>query len=226
MINSLIFNNRILIVFVYPFVLGVLTVFSFQPFNYTFINFLILPALFLITTFVNKKSKNIYRKKPYLTNLFFVGYFFGIGFFLTGTYWISYSLTFDESFKFLIPFTIVLLPLFLGLFFGIATFIAGPLIKNNFISILIFCVSLSSMDYLRSKILTGFPWNLWSYSWSWFPEVIQSLNLMGLFAHNLVSITIFCCPILLMINNKKKIFFGFLLLLYYFLLIIFMDHKI
>jgi len=209
MINSLIFNNRILMVFVYPFLLGILTVFCFQPFNYTFINFLILPALFLITTHVNKKSKNIYRKKPYLVNLFFVGYFFGIGFFLTGTYWISYSLTFDESFKFLIPFVLVLLPLFLGLFFGIAIFIAGPFIKNNFISILIFCASLSFIDYLRSKILTGFPWNLWSYSWSWFPEVIQSLNLIGLFAHNLISITIFCCPLLLIFNNKKNNFFYF-----------------
>ena len=58
---------------------------------------------FFILCYINKRSKNKYRKKPYLINLFYVGYFFGIGFFLTGTYWISNSLQFDESFKNLIP---------------------------------------------------------------------------------------------------------------------------
>ena len=33
----------------------------------------------------------------YLINLFYAGYFFGIGFFLTGTYWISNSLQFDDK---------------------------------------------------------------------------------------------------------------------------------
>ena len=37
------------------------------------------------------------------SNLFFAGYLFGIGFFLTGNYWISNSLQFDESFQKLIP---------------------------------------------------------------------------------------------------------------------------
>ena len=117
----------------------------------------------MIILYVNKKSKNTYRKKPYLKNFFFIGYFFGIGFFLTGTYWISYSLTFEDSFKFLIPFAVILIPLFLGLFFGLIMLATGPLIKKNFSSILFFCASLSVIDYLRSKILTGFPWNLWAY---------------------------------------------------------------
>ena len=63
--------------------------------------------MFLVTTYVQKKSKNKYRKKPYLLNLFLIGYLFGIGYFLTGTNWISHSLTFDENFKFLIPVSII-----------------------------------------------------------------------------------------------------------------------
>ena len=105
MIN-LFLNSRILLVFVAPFILGSLSVFSFQPYNITLINFFIFPCLFFILCNINKRSKNKYRKKPHLINLFFVGYLFGIGFFLTGTYWISYSLQFDQSFKNLIPFTI------------------------------------------------------------------------------------------------------------------------
>ena len=120
-------NSRLFLVFMFPFALGTLTVFSFQPFNFNYINFLIIPALFLTTTYVQKKSKNIYRNKPYLLNLFMIGYFFGFGFFLTGTYWISNSLTFDENLKFLIPISIIGLPLFLGIFFGLGNLIVGPL---------------------------------------------------------------------------------------------------
>ena len=74
-------NSRILLVFIIPFRLGCLSVFSFQPYNFTIINFFIFPCLFLILCNINKRSKNKYRKKPYLINLFYVGYFFGIGFF-------------------------------------------------------------------------------------------------------------------------------------------------
>ena len=198
-----ILNNRFYVVFLFPFLLGLLSVFSFQPFNLTIINFFILPTLFLILTYVNKKSKNIYRKKPYLINLFSVGYFFGVGYFISGTYWISYSLTFDDSFKHLIPFSLIGIPLFLGIFFGIATLLVGKLVKNNFSSILIFCVSLSFVDFLRGNILSGFPWNIWVYSWSWFPEILQILKIFGLYGLNLLALTIFCIPVLLLFYKKK-----------------------
>ena len=61
-----IINNKIFVIFIIPFFLGLLSVFSFQPFNFTLINFLIFPVLFFILTYVNKRSKNIYRKKPFL----------------------------------------------------------------------------------------------------------------------------------------------------------------
>ena len=209
-------NSRFFLIFLLPFFLGIITVFGYQPFNLNYINFLILPAIFLITTYTQKKSKNTYRKKPYLLNLFLIGYLFGIGFFLSGTYWISQSLTFDEKFKFLIPIAVLGLPIFLGLFFGLANLIAGPFLKNNFISILLFSSSLAFMDYLRAKILTGFPWNIWAYTWSWKPEVLQSLFYIGLFSFNFLCIVIYCSPLLLVF--KKKInyfiiaFFGFIFL--------------
>tara|TARA_B100000780_G_scaffold271230_1_gene231935 strand:- start:1705 stop:3297 length:1593 start_codon:yes stop_codon:yes gene_type:complete len=195
-------NSRFFLVFFSPFILGTSTVFSFQPFNYSYINFLIIPALFLITTYVKKKSKNTYRKKPYLFNLFLVGYMFGVGFFLTGTYWISHSLTFDENFKFLVPISLIGLPLFLGFFFGVGNLIAGPFLKNNFTSILLFSSSLALMDFLRAIIFTGFPWNLWAYTWSWTPETLQLLPVIGFFSFNLFCIIIYCSPLLLIFNKR------------------------
>ena len=173
------FNSRFFLVFLFPFILGTLTVFSFQPFNLSYINFAIIPILFLLTTYVQKRSKNTFRKKPYLLNLFLIGYLFGVGFFLTGTHWISHSLTFDDNFKFLIPVAIIGLPIFLGVFFGIANLLAGPFLQNNFVSILLFSSSYALMDYLRAKILSGFPWNAWAYTWSWKPEILQPLFYFG-----------------------------------------------
>ena len=47
------------------------------------------------------------------------------GFFLFGNYWISISLTHDAMFKSLIPFALILIPLFLSVFFGLSIFIVG-----------------------------------------------------------------------------------------------------
>ena len=197
-----ILNNKTLVLYLLPFSLGLLSVFSFQPFNFSFINFLLLPILFLLVVYVNKKSKSIYRKKPHFTNLFFVGFSFGFGFYLSGIFWITYSLTFDENFKFLIPFAIILIPLFLALFTGLTTFFVGQFLNQNFISILLFSGSFAFSDYIRGKILTGFPWNLWGYSLSWFTEILQTLNLIGLFAFNLLTITIFTLPAILFFKQN------------------------
>ncbi len=192
-----ILNNRSVVLYFLPFSLGLLTVFSFQPFNLSFINFLLLPIFFLLVVYVRKKSKNVYRKKPYRKNLFLMGLGFGFGFYLSGIFWIAYSLTFDESFKNLIPFAVVLIPLFLSLFIGLTTLIIGQFLSYNFSSLLLFSGSFALSDYIRGKILTGFPWNLWGYSWSWLTEVLQILNFLGLFAFNLIAITIFTIPAVL-----------------------------
>ena len=225
MLNQIL-NSKILLVFIIPFLLGLLSVFSFQPFNITFINFLIFPILFLILSDINKRSKNKYRKKPYLKNLFFAGYLFGIGFFFSGTYWISYSLTFDENLKILIPFAIILIPLFLGLFFGFASLFSGPFTKNSYSSFFLFCLIFSFTDYLRGNILSGFPWNLWSYSWSWLVEITQVLNPIGLYAFNSISIAFFCSPVILFFKSKYKYFIFSLFLFTFFTFYIYGSYKI
>ena len=197
-----ILNNRFLTLYLIPFFLGSLTVLSFQPFNFFFINFITLPLFFYLIIFIKKKSKSIYRKKPFKKNLFIFGTAFGFGFYLSGIHWITNSLTFDENFKILIPFSIILIPLFLSLFFSLTTLILGPLLNLNLGSIFILSGALSFSDFIRAKILSGFPWNLWVYSFSWSTEIIQILNKIGLFAFNLISITVFMLPATIFLNLK------------------------
>ena len=167
------FSNRFLVLYLTPFVIGCLTTLSFQPFNLTIINFIIFPIIFYIIHLINKKSKGKYRKKPYKQNFFFFGLSFGFGFYLSGISWITNSLTFDENFKIIIPFALILIPLFLSFFMAVTIFLIGPSLKLNFSSVLIFSIGMAFSDYLRAKILTGFPWNLWAYSFSWSNEIYK-----------------------------------------------------
>ena len=209
-------NNRFLTLYLIPFIIGSLTVFTFQPYNLTFLNFLALPIFFYLAVYINKKTKSNFRKKPHKKNLFIFGTLFGFGFYLSGISWITNSLTFDENFKVLIPFAIILIPLFLSLFMGFTVLIVGPFLNYNISSIFIFSAALAFSDFLRAKLFSGFPWNLWAYSLSWITELLQTLNLLGLFAFNLIVITIFTLPIILFyqlpIIKKVSILFSTVIL--------------
>ena len=137
------FDNRYFILLLFPFLIGSLTVLSFQPFNLTIINFVIIPLFFYLITYISKKSQSVYRKKPYKINLFLFGLSFGFGFYLSGVSWIINSLTFDDNFKILIPFGIIFIPLFLGLFIAIPTLLIGPSLRLNFTSLIIFSATLA-----------------------------------------------------------------------------------
>ena len=195
-------NNKFFTLYFFPFLLGSLSVFSFQPFNFSIINFFIMPFFFYLLIFIKKKSKGTYIVRPYKKNFFIFGTSFGFGFYLAGIHWINHSLTFDENFKILIPFGLIIIPLFLSLFFSVISTVIGPLLNLDLKSIFFLSGSLAFSDYVRAKIFTGFPWNLWAYSFSWSSELIQPVQNLGLFSFNLLCITIFMLPALIFLNIK------------------------
>ena len=89
---------------------------SLPPFNYLVINFFTFSLFFL---FLIKKSNQHKNKKFF----FMYGWLFGFGYFVTNLYWISISLTFDQNFSFLIPVTIILIPSFLAIFYGLFSYL-------------------------------------------------------------------------------------------------------
>ena len=124
-------NNRFFVIFFAPFLLGAITVLGFSPYNFTFLNFFSFSVLLFLILNVKKRTQSIYRKKKSNRYFFYLGCAFGFGFFLFGNYWIAISLTHDEIFKALIPFSLVLIPLFLSLFFGLAILTIGPFAEKN-----------------------------------------------------------------------------------------------
>ena len=208
-------NNKFFVIFFAPFLLGAITILSFAPYNLTFINFFTFSILLFLILEVKKKTQSKYIKKKSNRYFFYLGCAFGFGFFLLGNYWISISLTHDDMFKGLIPFALILIPLFLSLFFGLAIFLVGAFAEKKVYFILLFSLVFSMFEFLRGNLLTGFPWNLISYTWSWSAEVVQILSLIGTYSLSLISITFFCFPFIFFQKKivKKNVIFIFIFLI-------------
>ena len=186
-----------------------ITSFSLPPYNFFFINFLTLPILlYILINYINQKL-----------SFFLIGWIFGTGYFISNLYWITNSLTFDENLKIIIPFAIMLIPTFLGLFYGLITYFCSFFdLKNKFSSILIFSLFFGTVEYLRGFIFGGFPWNLIVFSLSNNLYSLQILSYIGTYSLNLLSITIFLLPIVIFFqcgNFQKSaiLILGFVLVL-------------
>ena len=210
-------NNKFFVVFFVPFLLGAITTLGFSPYNLTFVNFLAFSVLLFLISIIKKRTQSKYKKKRSKRYFFYLGCAFGFGFFLLGNYWISISLTHDETFKNLIPFAIIFVPLFLSLFFGLSILAVGIFAEKNISFILLFSLVFSIFEFLRGNLLTGFPWNLISYTWSWSIESIQILSLIGVYALSLISITFFCIPFLFFQKKiiKKNVYFLLIFLIFF-----------
>ena len=179
-----------------PFLLGVITSFSLPPYNLFFINFFTFSFLFIF--FLNNFKKNKLKS-------FIIGWIFGFGYFISNLYWITNSLTFEETFKILIPISLILIPLFLGLFYGLATYIFSFFsLDRNYSSILILALLLSIVEFIRGNILGGFPWNLIAYSWTEYTNFLQILTFLGTYSFNLFSITLFLAPSIIFFNKSLR----------------------
>ncbi len=120
------------------------------------------------------------------------------------------ALTLEEDFKILIPISLILIPLFLGAFYGIATLLCSFFsLKKKFSSILIFSFFFSLIEFIRGFIFGGFPWNLAAFAWTDYINFLQILKFTGTYSFNLLSITFFLIPSVIFFNYKKftKLFF-------------------
>ena len=113
-------------------------------------------------------------------------------------------MTFDQSFKFLIPAAVILLPAFLAIFYGLITYLFSTFYsKNVVISFFIFSILFGTIEFARGSILTGFPWNLISFSFSSSIYFIQILSIIGTYSFNLICISLFTVPALFILKNSR-----------------------
>ena len=174
--------------------------FSIPPFSFIFLIFVLGFGIYLITL------------PSSLKQTFIAGWFLGFGWFAFGLYWIgSAFMVADTYHKVLMPLAVVILPSVLAVFWGIACVFAKLLTKKNQSSLFLIIVFLTLFEYLRAKLLTGFPWLMPSIILSSNDYLIQIFALVGSFTANLFVFSFSILPFILIFNFRSKyIIFGLL----------------
>ncbi len=125
---------------------------------------------------------------------FLIGFSFGIGHFTTSLYWIANALLIDESFIWLIPITVLGIPVIISIFMGLLAILCSYIIRlllfsQYFLTLSTqvkrfhICVIFSSLwgitEIARSYLILPFPWNLLGYASNSILTLMQLASLIG-----------------------------------------------
>jgi apolipoprotein N-acyltransferase len=126
---------------------------------------------------------------------FAAGWWFGFGYFLAGLYWIGMALLVEaDRFAWLLPLAVVGIPAGLALFTGFGTLIARQLWTRGPARILAFAVGLTIAEWLRSFVLTGFPWNSFGQALAAAPTIAQTASIVGLWGLTVIALATLASP--------------------------------
>jgi len=159
--------------------MGVVLSYSQAPHHYWF---LIIPVFsifyYLYTTFDSKRA------------VFFASFLFGIGYFVSGLHWIGNALLVEgNEFKWVWPLAVIALPTLLSLFTALSVTVSHFVAhKKTWVGFLVFCAALSLSEFIRGYIFTGFPWNLYGYTWLGLMPIAQSVSVIGPFGLTFLTI--------------------------------------
>lgn len=122
-------------------------------------------------------------------SVFWLGWWFGLGHFTAGLYWISHALTVDlETFWWLIPFALLGIPAILGVFTGLSFVLTKMWPFGGLSRGFAFAAIWVSVEWLRGHLFTGFPWNLAGYAWAFSPEMMQAASFSGVYGLSLLTL--------------------------------------
>ena len=146
--NNLKDRNNIL-----SFFLGLSLVFAYAPFSQWWLA-LIIPALWF--NLIDRKSVKIATKQ---------GFFFGLGWFCSGISWVHVSIDQFGGLPLAISLLLMLfLCIYLALYPAIACYLSARLAQNKQLNMWLLPAFWLISEYLRSEVLTGFPWLSLGYS--------------------------------------------------------------
>jgi apolipoprotein N-acyltransferase len=141
---------------------------------------------------------NLFRDFKNNGEIFFVGFIWGYGYFLTSFYWVVNPLLFDfPRYMALIPLALIGVPSFLGCYIGIIFLILYKikqrfLFLNKFLLSVIFAVLWTIFELCKSYLFFPFPFNLIAYSLGFSVLLIQTVSLFGSYIFGFFATIIYC----------------------------------
>lgn len=118
-----------------------------------------------------------------------------LGYFGFGLYWIGNALLVENNpYWWAWPLAVSGLPIILGIFGALACYLHAQIFsKSAWPSYFGFIGLLAISEWARGNLFTGFPWNLFAYSWSGSPALMQSVSIINIY--DLTALTIFWCSV-------------------------------
>ena len=171
------------------FVAGALSALAMAPFDFWPILFLTFPTLVWLIdgTGVSRWGG--------VTTALSTGWWFGFGYFLAGLYWIGYAFLVDApTFGWLLPIAVIGLPAVLAVYTALGVGLARILWTRGALRILALGVALTTAEWLRGHVLTGFPWNAFGYSLTAPLALAQSAAALGIWGLTFIAIVVFASP--------------------------------
>lgn len=179
--------------------LGVLLTLAFAPFKLIPFSFIAFSGLFLLL-----------EGRLTAKNAFAAGWWFGLGHHVTGLYWITIALGVDNgAFLWMVPFALLLLPAYLGLFTGLVGYLFFRLAKHTKTRadrVILLAVLWVLGEIARTEFLYGFPWNHLGYITSAYLPMMQGAAYVGVYGLSLWMALLSVSFALLTDWRKNKLF--------------------
>lgn len=126
---------------------------------------------------------------------FWAGFWFALGHYTVGFYWIAHSMLLDPvRFGWMIPFAVCGLAALIGLFVGAACAAARAWPWPGASRVIVLAVAWVIGEWLRSWVMSGFPWNLIGYSWAVIDPMMQPAAIFGAYGVGFLTVLVATMP--------------------------------
>jgi apolipoprotein N-acyltransferase len=137
----------------------------------------------------------IARRPKRLGAAFALGWFFALGHYITGFYWVASAFQVDaETWGVMGAPAVLALAGGLALFWGLACVLAMLLWTRDLRRIPAFALAVIATEWLRGNVFGGFPWLLPGYVWTPGEPISQLASIFGIYGLSAITIVLAAAP--------------------------------